>query len=210
MKENIVDIAADGLEVVTDYLIKNELGEGLIADVPVFGLVVKGCRAVRDFRNIRLMHRIEKLLRGVADTKVNRDEFFSRFQNEKQRKSFCSHLVNAIDALTEEEKVDIEINLFRAFLLNKMDAGAFRRFTHLAETCFYSDLCWLVSFEGRIYSHESIELQGLIGTCLVEQAGIDGGTATPNSGGYYYRRTETGKLFCAMAFTMHTPLDINL
>jgi hypothetical protein len=209
MNENLVDMAADNIESIIDYIVENEYGAGIIVDVPIVGTIVKGYRAINDFRNRRFMERIRKLLIGIDDIRVSRDEFFSKFQDEKQRKEFCSHLINVIDAISEDEKIDIEINLFRAFLLKKLDINTFRRFTHLVENCFYADLRWLPTFNERIFSHKSIELQGLIGTCLIEGAGSDAGSiADDDSGGYYYCRTESGKLFCDMAFRKHSPLDI--
>lgn len=200
MKGNIIDIATDTFEHLASIISKDGYACTLLENAPVLGIAFKSLRWARDFEAIRLMKRIEKLIAGAKATNIDHMDFDSRFENEKQKKEFCSHLINVLNSISEEEKIDIIVKFFQAFLRrNIIDADTFRRFVHITETRFSRDLFWLSNFENKIFAHDSIELQGLIGTCLVEQAGIDGGSAT-GGGGYYYSRTDVGKLFCDIAF----------
>ncbi len=199
MNSHVVDVIADLGEAALDSLCKNEL----VKNIPILGTFVGLYRAYNDLKSTRFCKRLKKIIDDVEESEFNREEFYNMYHGDtKQYEYLFSHLINVIDSIEEEEKTDMIANLFCAFLLNKINKEEFRRFMHIASSYFYYDLKWLIDFNKEIFAHESLALQGLIGTCLVEQAGIDGGTAS-GGGGYYYIRTEEGKKFCEMAFTKH-------
>lgn len=201
MRNNTVDLMTDIAESGLDTLMDSLTNSEFIINVPVIGSFVKLYRAYNDYRAYRFCRRLKKIIDGAENLAYDRDEICKLYNNHHEY--LFLHLLNVIDSIEEEEKIDIITNLFRAFLMKKIDKEEFRRFIHITSSNFYYDLKWLDTFIDRIFAHESLELQGLIGTCLVAQDGEDRGGMNINNGGYYYIRTEAGQKFCEMAFHEH-------
>ncbi len=208
--ENSTNALSSFAKTVAEHaenVIKSTVGKCVLSDVPVVGYICSMLKLGLSFRDYRLVTRIEKFLNGIYP-QFEKSTFLQKFKTPEDKKRLCTTLVNVLDAVEEEQKVDMLINLFQSFLINKISYSEFMRFSHIVTQCFYDDLVWLKDFSDTRFVQDNVELYGLTSTCLVEPCGEDLGLIENgvNVGGDSYRRTMLGNIFCDTAFTFNTLL----
>ncbi|MDL2259804.1 hypothetical protein LJB99_02865 [Deltaproteobacteria bacterium OttesenSCG-928-K17] len=168
----------------------------LSGGAPVFTLTDKLISAKNEIRDHLFKARLKKMIDRTQDlTQEDRNKLEEKFKNQRERDFTYRQLILVIESINEEEKIDIIINLFRAFIYDKITIFEFRRFLFIVNNTFYHDLLWLKSMKETDEIYQNVEMAGLIPSGLLSPSNIHIG------GGLSYVKNKTGKLFCEIAFS---------
>lgn len=207
MNDKLKDAITDTGEILVDKAIALFSKDEVLKEIPILKYFAAARSVYSDYKNSIFSSRIIKLISSVEEIAHDEfEEFKNQCNSNKEKKRLMEHLTLVLDDINEEEKIDIIINIFISFLEKRIDAQALRRYLHFIDKSLYSDLYWLKSFDGTLFLHKCINLQGLIGTTFVIQIGVDGGNSDEDSGGFIYIRTNDGEQFCKLAFPSNSAI----
>jgi hypothetical protein len=94
-----------------------------------------------DFRNVMFLNKLDKFFRNIIVlAQGERDELIKLIE---KNNDFLSRVINIIDKLEEESKVEYVVNLFRALSLDFIDKDEFFRLNRILTNVISEDLDYL-------------------------------------------------------------------
>jgi len=197
VKDSIVDDFEAMLRSIVDF----SGTTSFLKEVPILKNLLAISQGIRDVRNMMFCNRIKKLLDGMSSvTQEDIKKFEKKFENQSEKEYLCTHVLLVLESIAEDEKTDLIVSLFLSFLKSKISKVNLRRFLHVVDKCLFADIVWLNQFQGKELLSKNINLQGLVGTGLVEN--VDGQFSSDDgkSWDYKYQKSNLGSSFCSAAF----------
>lgn len=146
----MADIAAD----VAELALNSRLHEGVLEEVPVFGLLVKGYGVVATIKDRLFLKKVAKFLHGASDiTEQEKSRFREKITAEP---NFCrrvgENLVLLIDRQDDFDKAIILGKVFAGYITGIIQYDMFLKLAAAIDRTFIGDLKDLESYYARIAS----------------------------------------------------------
>jgi hypothetical protein len=119
LKENFLDLSADGADLAIDLLTESEL----LKDIPVASLVYKLGKTLNSIPDIIFLHKVGRFLETVNEktTAKQRIAFAEELKNNKdKRDKLYSAIFLKIDKFDDVTKSDLFAKIFACFVTNKI------------------------------------------------------------------------------------------
>lgn len=138
-----IDIAADVAELSLDAA----LNEGLLKDIPVFGWIMRGYRAVIDVRDRILLKKIALFLNSLNQIDENqRLAFINRIlRNDAEKRKFGEQIILLLDRQESFDKSTFLGTIFAAYLRSEIERWEFDAIAAGIDTASIIDLNDLLS-----------------------------------------------------------------
>jgi len=122
--KNLAEAVADVTEVGLDRL----LGEGLLRDIPVLGVLIQLRKTVGVVRDHIFARKVLRFLLRLAEVPVSeREAFIAGLNTVEERRRLGETLVLLLDRLDDMAKPEMLAKLFAAHLRGRCDWPTFRR-----------------------------------------------------------------------------------
>jgi hypothetical protein len=167
--DHLSEIAVEAYEAVFDMVLE----EGFIQNIPIFGSLYKGGKALLSIKDQYFVKKVFRFLCEIKDVAVEkRLEFIRELEEESDvAQSAGETLVMLIDRLDNLEKPIILGRLLKAKAEGYIDLLKFLRLSSIVEKAFMPDLKRLGKYVSTNYEPEdeaakSLESLGLLGLPL--------------------------------------------
>lgn len=145
VSENIFDVPFEIGEVVIDQF----LDDGILKDIPKFGIVYKTLKGIISIPDKLLMIKVLYFLDGIKNGNIPMEKRVKFIENinksETKNKNVGFDLINILDKSDNLQKTTIIAKAFEFCLLNKITYDDFLRITHGINLAFISDLVNLIN-----------------------------------------------------------------
>ncbi len=173
--DNLSQIGTDTIEIFTDSILE----EGLLKEIPVFGLLYKSVKTGIAIRDQLTAKKILKFLFEIKDIPIEkrRDFAIELEQYEGSRQTAGETILILLDKLDHLFKSQIIGKLAKAKTLEKITVDRFLRLSHVVQRVFVHDFSKLYDFQPRQKSYGEDVIYSLENVGLVANRVIDGGDA---------------------------------
>jgi hypothetical protein len=166
--DNIKDIAIDSAEVSLDHF----LGDGLLKDIPVFGILYKTYKVTVGIREAFFLNKLLKFLTQLKDIpSEKRIAFVHKIEsNPNEKIKTGQKLLVIIEQLDDLDKATIIGNLFCATINEQIKYEEFLRLSSMVQKGFLPDILKLRGSlgSGTTDTHEQLYNVGLLSATITE------------------------------------------
>lgn len=129
---------------IIEYIAKHsDEIQSVCSDVGDSFKIIQIVNKVKDIPSKLFASKLTKFLNGINDISLlQRQTFIEKFGKEFESKS--ERLLNIINKIDDDKKIDYLVNIFKALVNEKIDLDLFFRFSHCVEQCVSEDLRFLV------------------------------------------------------------------
>jgi hypothetical protein len=200
MKEKNQEVFESFSEISEELLLDTQLHESLIKEIPIAKTIWTFYKAGKSLNDFLYLKKLKLFLENIQD--INEDDY-QRFvkDGEKEQERLKNSLLLILDKIEDETKAILIANAFKIYVKERFSFETFNRILSIINRGFCADLLKITFFDGRdvlLTNGEHIELESLedLFSCgLLANAGFDGGSARPDSGGTRYMLNKYGEIF---------------
>jgi hypothetical protein len=139
--DNIKEVFSEGAELALDHF----LDEGILKDIPFFGMLYKGYKAASSIREAIFAKKVYKFLVQLKDIpKDKRENFLKQLEDNKTHQHRVGEkLLIIIDQLDDMEKPEIIGRLLKSAIKGKINYEDFLRYSSIVQRLIVPDLLLL-------------------------------------------------------------------
>lgn len=191
--QQIVESVSSIADYLWDYVSAGLRGES-IPGLTLSGATIKFIKTVMSIPDMLLMRKIERFCRGLQSlTKEESEKYVTNIEKLTSQREHV-FLLNVLNKIEEEEKLDILASVFAARVSGVLDHKSYRRLALMVESSMYDDLNFLIKRHGDgPVELEDAEAIGLLSEGWLQYGGQTWGT-TENEGTHVYDFTEMAAL----------------
>jgi hypothetical protein len=192
VSDQLVQLSSDVAETILDSI----LGDGVLQNIPVFGVIYKVGKAGIGIREQYFAKKVFKFLLDIKDISQNERQAFINDLQENTKQDAGEVILLLIDKLDSLEKPSIIANLLKAKIKDQITIEKFLRLSVIIERSFLPDLKKLHLYVNAKRYDENVS-ESLINLGLIYMSVIDGGSFgekvnDPNRG-HKYTITNLGQ-----------------
>lgn len=191
--QQIAESVSSIVDYLWDYVSAGLRGES-IPGLTLSGATIKFIKTVMSIPDMLLMRKIERFCRGLQSlTKEESEKYVTNIEKLTSQREHV-FLLNVLNKIEEEEKLDILASVFAARVSGVLDHKSYRRLALMVESSMYDDLNFLIKRHGDgPVELEDAEAIGLLSEGWLQYGGQTWGT-TENEGTHVYDFTEMAAL----------------
>ena len=191
--QQIAESVSSIVDYLWDYVSAGLRGES-IPGLTLSGATIKFIKTVMSIPDMLLMRKIERFCRGLQSlTKEESEKYVTNIEKLSSQREHV-FLLNVLNKIEEEEKLDILASVFAARVSGVLDHKGYRRLALMVESSMYDDLNFLIKRHGDgPVELEDAEAIGLLSEGWLQYGGQTWGT-TENEGTHVYDFTEMAAL----------------
>ncbi|EGR0148424.1 hypothetical protein [Vibrio alginolyticus] len=181
---------------LAEIAIDSVLDDGVLKDIPVVGTAIS---LYQTGVAVRERQYIKKLVTFLSELNKTDEEARLKFIAEEmlkpeQRERFGETILSLIDKADDNRKFELYAKVFERLFMNACSYDDAIRICQMIERTFYSDLQYIVVFEGGC-AKDQLTAGELYKVGFLSFGGLDGGTiGDENSGGVIYKRNKYGDI----------------
>ena len=191
---NLVDTFSRVGEFAIDQAIQNDL----LKDIPVFGLLVSGYKAVVNVKDFRLTRKVFRFLYHLQDTTPEERQRFMKKYVETNHESTAASILDILDKLNNGNSIPIVCNLMKAVINGQLTVAQFNRLVIAIQRTAFTDIVRLEKYVTD-YDEEGLS-DALQAAGLIFQSVYDGGDADTNASNDKFKISPNGYLLLRYGF----------
>lgn len=193
LKENFGDISIDLAESFIDNLMNDETVSVVIKEIPIIKSIYAVGKTILGLRQKSFTRKLLKFLCYTEDIPIEKREEFINSLDEKTEKKASEIILQVLDNLDHDKKVEYFANLMKAKINGHISIETFLRLSKVLQDVFYFDLIKLVNYR-KDTPDRGLSTESLLSVGLIYQSVIDGGSFSDGKlvHKHMYRLTELG------------------
>ena len=201
-QSNLSDLTIDVGEAFFDQL----LGNGLVRDIPVLGIIINLAKTGKDINNYLFVKKIFRFLTHIEEIPQNqREKFITDIKsNEQFKKRVGENLLLLLDRLDDMQKAEFLSKAFKAYIEGNINYSTYHSLGRAIDRVNLDNLVALVDFYQEDSNHKVASdeiMQDLQMAGVVNFIPVTGMMIGPFES---YIKNELGKLFIELIINQKT------
>ena len=143
IKEPLIELGSDVGELSLDQA----LGNGLLADIPIFGFIAKGYKLGVTIKNHLFAKKVMRFLWELHDvSSEERGTFIQRIENSNEEQELGDTLILLLDRHENFQKSTFLAQIMKAYIRDQIDRTQFDRLSTIIDRATISNLTELIDY----------------------------------------------------------------